>query len=222
LLGAVKRGSLDDVQAILSEGINPRRAGFKEALAQAGQSGNIEILRCFVEAGADVNARFENGSRLLHCAIVSGCATAVKYLVDRGADVGAKNEVLGEPPLFTAMFCGDNAEIAEVLLNGGVEVNRAVDVRFSSSGPLEGGVTPLMCAARFVCPSVVESLLKHGASRTARDASGKVALAYAAEKIGFFERLQKRPDVKNPDWVKAQLDKLTRIVEMISSSRGAH
>lgn len=53
---------------------------------------NDEIVAMLIEAGADVNARADDHTTALHCAVGSLNLNAVKLLIDKGADVSAKDD----------------------------------------------------------------------------------------------------------------------------------
>jgi len=63
-----------------------------------GRPNRLELIRALVEAGADVNARFENGPHTetpLHWAASSDDVEAIDLLLDLGADIEARGGVIG-------------------------------------------------------------------------------------------------------------------------------
>jgi len=52
----------------------------------------IGMIRLLLKAGADVNAQDKNGATLLHRAVRTRCAAAVKCLLDAGADPRIRNK----------------------------------------------------------------------------------------------------------------------------------
>ena len=57
----------------------------------------IEKIRWLIEAGADVNAKLEDGTRPLHIAVQSGSLESVRLLLDHGANCHVMSNVLGSP-----------------------------------------------------------------------------------------------------------------------------
>ena len=58
-----------------------------------GRPNRLELIRALVEAGADVNARFEGGPHTetpLHWAASSDDVEAIDLLLDLGADIEAR------------------------------------------------------------------------------------------------------------------------------------
>ena len=113
-----------------------------------------------LDAGADVNARTENGYTPLHWAAGWGTAETVQLLIAAGADVNARTEN-GYTPLHWAAW--KNAETTEALITAGVDVNARA----------EGGRTPLLSAAILGTAEGVQLLIAAGADITAKDGFGR-------------------------------------------------
>ncbi len=62
-----------------------------QSLLTAAEKGDEEAVRRLLAAGADVNAKAQNGATPLHEAARRGHTGAVRLLVEAGADVHAKN-----------------------------------------------------------------------------------------------------------------------------------
>jgi hypothetical protein len=62
----------------------------------------VKMIRCLLDAGADVNAPDKNGATPLHRAVRTRCAAAVKCLLDAGADPTLKNKP-GSTPFHLAV-----------------------------------------------------------------------------------------------------------------------
>jgi ankyrin repeat protein len=99
----------------------------------------------------------------------------VRELIERGADVNAKENVTGEgdTALFHAAAAG-YTEVAKVLIEKGAKLN----------GPA-GSMTPLIMAASGGHADTVEVLIKTGANVNAKDDQGHTALTDAARKNHF-------------------------------------
>jgi hypothetical protein len=107
-------------------------------------------------------------NRELLRAAEKGDTRKVNELIERGADVEAKNN-LSQTPLMWASFYG-HIHIAEILIRNNAKVyTRDID-----------GRTPLMCAS-VNCHNtrIAELLIKKGADVNARDARGRTALKIA-------------------------------------------
>ena len=93
--------------------------------AQAALDGNLYRMRLLHLAGANVNPQ-DGCCAPLFVAAATGKAEAVRYLLDQGADVNARNE-FGHTALTEATFNGNIAVIRELLLRGAEINNVAVD-----------------------------------------------------------------------------------------------
>jgi hypothetical protein len=77
----------------------------------------VMMIRCLLNAGADINAQDKNGAAPLHRAVRTRCAAAVSLLLKSGADPTLKNKP-GSTPFHLAVQDtgrgGSGAEIARV------------------------------------------------------------------------------------------------------------
>lgn len=62
----------------------------------------VKMIRCLLDAGADVNAPDKNGATPLHRAVRTRCAAAVECLLEAGADPTLKNKP-GSTPFHLAV-----------------------------------------------------------------------------------------------------------------------
>ncbi len=123
--GGVKRL----VQHLLSE--NPNVKSKELPLHSAAVQGHIEIIKLFIDRGADVNARDKHGCTPLQSAMTNCHMAAAKLLIAQGADVNAGS---GETALCLAAD-GGSLDLVTFLLAQGAIIPTT-------------GTTPLHCAAR--------------------------------------------------------------------------
>jgi hypothetical protein len=105
---------------------NGARTPNKLALAKAAQAGKIKEVRALLDAGADMEVMLQKHTPL-HLAVIYSHVAVAKLLIERGANVNARDP-LGWDPL---ILCGqvdslrDNfaAEIARTLLEHGARPN---------------------------------------------------------------------------------------------------
>jgi ankyrin repeat protein len=133
-------------------------------------SGTVAQVQQAIKAGADVNARDEDGETpLMYAAGYNTNPDVLSVLIKAGADLNAR-DYEGETPLMFAAENNTNPDVLSVLIEAGVDVN-ARD---------KDGVTPLMLAARHnINPEVLSVLIKAGANILLKDNSGKTTFDYA-------------------------------------------
>eukprot|EP00980_Cylindrotheca_fusiformis_P022947 scaffold9948_cov129-Cylindrotheca_fusiformis.AAC.15 len=208
LLIAANNGHRTAVEALLKHGADPSlcsEAGWS-ALTFAAHKGYDDIVALLLRAGAPVNCRVtEDSSTPLHKACAgskSGHLTAVKLLLNNGADVHALNK-WRETPLLTAANHGQ-AGAVEALLNAGADPCKCTDTGWSPLSIaaykghddvvkllLEVGEAPteeadptlsaLLQAATKGLPDTVKLLLHHGADHTVTTKKGDTALSILVE-----------------------------------------
>ncbi|CAJ1953465.1 unnamed protein product [Cylindrotheca closterium] len=208
LLIAANNGHRTAVEALLKHGADPSlcsEAGWS-ALTFAAHKGYDDIVALLLKAGAPVNCRVtEDSSTPLHKACAGskdGHLTAVKLLLDNGADVHALNK-WRETPLLTAANHGQ-AGAVEALLNADADPCKCTDTGWSPLSIaaykghddvvkllLEVGEAPteeedptlsaLLQAATKGLPGTVKLLLHHGADHTVTTKKGDTALSILVE-----------------------------------------
>ena len=100
------------------------RARRQTHFARAAADGNVRSLRLLQMAGASVNSQGDCCAPLL-LAAGEGRLDAVRYLLDQGADVNARDE-RGRSALTEAAFNGNASVIKELILRG-AELNAQSD-----------------------------------------------------------------------------------------------
>jgi ankyrin repeat protein len=92
---------------------------------KAAKKGQVESIKALLAADAGlINARDNDGSTPLHCAIWKGHEAVVTLLLELGADVNAhnQNDHWGTTPLHAAAHA-NQPRIAQLLIDHGAEVN---------------------------------------------------------------------------------------------------
>ena len=155
------------------------KSGAEDSIHVAAEMVNIEAVKQHIAAGADVNAKSDNGwTPLLYAALnefpplggpYSGRNETVKLLIAAGADVNAKIDN-GGTPLHGAALKG-HKEVAELLIAKGADVNAKTD----------DGWTPLLYATREGSKEIAELLISKGADVNEKDDDGRTPLDWAEE-----------------------------------------
>jgi hypothetical protein len=165
------------VQAKHRQGWDIRGFEAQWLLVDAARSGDDEVVKAFVQEGANVNAPAD-----LPPLQVAWGAKVVKLLIEAGANVNAVPKEGLESPLGYAAQTGD-ADSIEALIKAGAKV----DAKSSD------GATPLMQAARRCSPQAVRVLLKAGADARAKDNAGSGAVKYAHDGLDRMISDEKYP-----------------------------
>ena len=143
-------------------------------LIEGARNGQTEKVETLLKAGADPNAREEEGGRTaLMIAAVRGHRPSVLALLNAGADVNARSGP-GITALMAASGEGQTLTV-KVLLDAGANVN--------TSGR---NITALMMAALKGVSSTVQALVDAGANVNARAEGGTTALMMATDE-GYSE-----------------------------------
>jgi ankyrin repeat protein len=165
LLEAAGQGHLEMARFLIGQGAEVNYLGMPEGspLMLVAFMGQVEFLRLFLAAGAIANLAMPGGGETaLHMAAVANHGTAVKVLLDAGADpnLHAKSGVAtsmfegsvklwGETPLHYAAAYGDEGMIQAMLLAGADRTAQNTH-----------GETPLEYAGRHQRPRNIRHMLK--------------------------------------------------------------
>jgi len=146
-----------------------------QVVALGASMGLKDMVELAINEGEDVNARAQSRQEktLLHEAVDSGHKELVQYLLDKGADINAK-ERQGWTPLHMASAAGER-EIVELLLTKGAALN---------VGDIRGG-TALWYAKERGNKEIVGLLRSHGAEEQAPAIS-----LHEAARDGDLERVK--------------------------------
>ena len=172
-------GNLQGLRVLLGRVDDERRAqilkrrdhrGFT-VLHKAAERGDVEMIACLLDKGADLHARVEGedpeGWTALHLAAFGDHPAAVEFLVKAGSDVEASDPE-GATPLCVTVGCGSLRALQALLENG-----CAVGCRDGE------GFTPLHHAAYNGELEMVLALLGKGADVNARAEDGSTPLDWA-------------------------------------------
>jgi ankyrin repeat protein len=214
LHAAARRGSLSDVDAALSAGVDPNVRTPEEGytpLYVAACFGFLEISRLLLRNGAKINARTTGGSTALREASIGGATEVVKLLLNHGADTEFGTEGNNDTPLLTAA-ARSHLPVVIVLLEAGANINAqqnrgwsalyysllekneemaALVLEYSPNIELStiSGVRPLQLAAMNGLNKTLRGLLDKGAEVDGKDNNGLTALRVTVQG-GHLEAVQ--------------------------------
>ena len=128
-----------------------------------GYSDKADILKVVIDAGTDINVKFQ-GMTLLHVAAMYGDPSGAKteLLIAKDLDVNAKiigRNLEGTTPLHLAAGKG-NIKVPEVLIKNGAEVDAKDSKQYK---------TPLQVAAQNGNKAAAELLIAKGADVNAKE-----------------------------------------------------
>ncbi|PIN01778.1 Fetal globin-inducing factor (contains ankyrin repeats) [Handroanthus impetiginosus] len=139
-------------------------------LVSAAESGDLSALRLALENyNGNIDDPMEDGDTLLHLTCLYGHLNCVEFLLEKGANLEAKDED-GGIPLHDAC-AGGYTEIAQRIIS---HANDPEHVKRMLETVDTEGDTPLHHAARGEYSNVIRLLLSHGASPTKTNIYGKM------------------------------------------------
>lgn len=190
LMWAARYGDVTVVDRLIRAGANVTAENVfgVTPMSEAALIGSEPVIARLLAAGVDADSPNPEGETALMLVVRTGRIDAAKRLIDAGADVNAKERWAGQTAL---MWAGAQLQpdMVRLLLANGAEVNARSAVRqwtrkvSSEPRPKElaqGGLTPLMFAARTGCIECAELLLGAGADIDLADPYGVTPLLVAA------------------------------------------
>ncbi|XP_049796810.1 ankyrin repeat domain-containing protein 54-like isoform X1 [Schistocerca nitens] len=95
---AVKEGAVEDVRVLLAADPQMESDKYSKILRRAAGKGHVEVVRCLLESGVDVDARSEKHTTPMHRAAWNDHAAVVRLLASYAADPNAMSKS-GRTPL---------------------------------------------------------------------------------------------------------------------------
>jgi ankyrin repeat protein len=230
LLWTIRSGDVATARLLIGAGAKAtlaNRLGVTP-MALATANGDAAMMALLISAGADINAVDIAGDTLLMAAARTGVAAAVQLLLDKGAEVDARSSSQ-QTALMIAVRENHPGVVQQLLARGaavdvktpagntpnftlpnsvagfghGVGIVRGGLPPRGSRGPITGGMTPLLYAARDGRLPIVRDLLAKGAEINQTDPNGITPLLSAITNnhpdVGRF-LIDKGADIKPADW----------------------
>lgn len=125
-------------------------------LLNAALEGQTNVVKEYINKGADVNARgacdwrWDSDVTALSCAAYGGHLDTVKFLIEKGADVNVQSRS-GWTPLMSAAYTGHDG-VAKLLIESGADVDVAM-ANLAKWGPGSNGLIFLQRLAKNKQPS---------------------------------------------------------------------
>lgn len=181
---SMELGDVRQAEKWLDAGMAPDFMGSRvgTGLMIGAWEGKPDLMRLFVERGADINKLNANGESAIALAAWRGNLDAVKWLLERGAKINAPRRQWSA--LHYAVFAG-HAEMAEFLLAQGADIN----------AQSTNGSSVLMMAVYEGHQQLARQLIEKGADRTPKNDWGDGALDWAMRQ----NRLELARMVSNPE-----------------------
>ncbi|CAJ1343309.1 unnamed protein product [Effrenium voratum] len=168
VVGLLERPLNPDTEAVDPHDSDDEDGRRMRPLQLAACSGDLEILRCLLQAGADKDKADHDGKTPIHLAVWSDHLEVVRCLLQAGADKH-KADRDGNTPMHRAAFSG-HLEVLRCLLQAGADKDKAD----------HDGRTPIQMAVWSDHLEVVRCLLQAGADKDKADHDGKTPMHLAA------------------------------------------
>lgn len=167
----------DAVLLLLQHGANPRirdSGGTTSLMMAVFSHPYLELIQWLINQGCDIQAANSEGRTALMEASASTHVDIIRALLEQGADLHARDKY-GRTALLHALdpWSCCSSEMIRLLLKHGANPNDTDEIN---------GQTALMRAVCGYSLDIVQLLVEHGASSTAKDHQGKTALELLEDK----------------------------------------
>ena len=192
---AVHHGDLALVVKLVAMGADVKATNQFGAtpMTEAATIGNARVIEKLLDAGADVESPGADGETALMIVARSGNVAAANLLLDRGANPNARERWREQTPLMWAA-AQSQPEMVKLLVKRGAEVDARSMVnewpRQVTGEPRRmyrpnGGLTPLLFAAREGCVECARALVAGGAKVGLPDPKNVTPLFLAIDNFHF-------------------------------------
>ena len=182
LMSAAETGRVDALDFLLAQGadIQTEDANGKTALVYAAGRGTLETVHYLLSKGirftpTDKNSAFIAAVRWYqssHKPSQIESMNKIRYLMNAGADINARDET-GSTPLMYAAAKNGSSDLPKMLIDHGADIH-AKNTK---------GTTVLMRASTVYKPDIAKLLLEKGAAVNERDGEGRTALMWVLSRI---------------------------------------
>lgn len=183
------------VELLLDKGADAARANDygMTPLSAAAVTGDYDVIEALLDAGANVESPNPEGQTALMVVARTGQTDTAELLIDHGANVNAR-EQWGEQTALMWASAQQHPEMIELLVRHGADVDarsknhdwkRRVTREPRIKVMYNGGLTPLLYAAREGCAACVEALVDGGADIDLSDPWGMTPLLMALLNFHF-------------------------------------
>ncbi|XP_058801049.1 uncharacterized protein LOC131669875 [Phymastichus coffea] len=162
----------------LERGVNEYSDKFMTPLHYAAQYGRKNEVVLFVNAGANIEAATCDGVTALHLAVMRGQVEIARYLIERGANLRARDHVFDFGLLHLAAL-QSNRDVVGLLMDNGLSVH--------DGG--RDGFTPLHVAAAIGNEWAMRCFIGHGADTRCRTNVRRSTVLHLVA-AGCFENLE--------------------------------
>ncbi|XP_052076994.1 uncharacterized protein LOC127715008 isoform X1 [Mytilus californianus] len=166
-----KSGQYNNVLLLISEGSEVDIVDRQQMtpLMLASKCGYLKIAQVLIKRNATKDAVDHNGTTALMFACMGGFIDVIRFLVEMRADVNKADKNNWTALLAYANSINDNAEIVNVLIEGGADLNSSTKDKVSS----------LMMACFHGHQEIVKCLLQHNVDVNHKDIYGKTPIVSA-------------------------------------------
>jgi ankyrin repeat protein len=126
----VRENKVDDIQEAIEKGadinVQDEEGNTPLILALAEEAVNDETIECLLDCNPDVTIADKDGITPLHLAALRNSIKFVKALIERGANINARDKVEQATPFLIAVAdkrCQHDMEVIKCLLENGADIN---------------------------------------------------------------------------------------------------